>query len=403
VHALDPATGKEKWSRTTKVEPAEESLTVAGDLLLLDAKNSATDGGKDMRVVLQTADGHEVRKIDWTGRKDVAYFGADAVISTDRPFQSQRINLRTGQVTWTHPAPKDVIIADHRVNPELTWTANGKAGPPPAKGFVESLGANPNRVVELNAENGTAVVLDGNGRQTASGKVPIDDKLWTVFDGLLIGALTDEASPGKAQLGMYRLDGLKQAYPPVAFSPGDEIKYVHPCNERLVCVTYQKKSDDNHAIVAIDTRTGQKVAWQRQPPYGDFADEPYWLLVSGHMIYGEGSFPPHLICRGTGIEVLNATSGETLHLLAEVKPGCGDGLVGADGKYLAMTAYRVNTGTGKVSVQLSLVDVNTGKRTDEVDIGPSDQPIETVAVLGTPVAAIGSDRRLRIATASRLV
>jgi outer membrane protein assembly factor BamB len=404
VRAVDPASGKEKWSQNVKVEPQEESLTVLGDLLILDAKQSASDGGKDMRVVLQAADGHEIRKLDWSGRKDVAFFGGDAVTSSDRPMQSQRLNLRTGQVAWSHPAPKDVIIADHRVNPEFTWNSDGKNVPPKAKGFIESLGVNPNRVVELNDENGTAVVLDGNGKQTASGKVPVDDKLWTVFNGLLIGALTSDASAGKAQLAMYRLDGLKQAFPPVAFNPGDEIKYVHPCNERLVCVTYQKKSDDTNAVVALDVQTGQKVTWQRQPAYGDFADDPYWLLVNGRMIYGEGSFPPHLICRGTGLEVLDATSGQALHTLADVKAGCGDGLSGSDGKYLAMTTYKVNTGTDKVSVQLSLVDVGTGKRTDEIDIGPSEPgPVEEIAVLGTTVAAIGNDRRLRIASASKLV
>jgi hypothetical protein len=402
VHAVDPATGRDKWTQTTKVEPAEESLAVAGDLLILDARKSATDGGKDMRVVLQAADGHEIRKIDWTGRKDVAYFGGDVITASDRPYQSQRINLRTGQVAWTHPAPRAVFIADHRVNPELTWVADGKNGPPPVKGFAESLGANPNRVVELNTEDGTAAVLDGNGKQTASAKVPVDDKLWTAFDGLLVGALTDEASPGRAQLGMYRLDNLKQAWPPIPFSPGDEIQYVHPCNERLVCVTYQKKSDDTKAIIAVDTRTGQKVTWQRQPPYGEFSEDPYWLVQGGLMVYGEGSFPPQLHCRRTGIEVLNPTTGETLHALAESKAGCGDSLVGAASRYVVMSTIHVNTGNGKTSVQVSLVDVTTGKQTDRLDAGPADKPLDKVAVLGTTVGLIGSDGRLRIAAATKL-
>ena len=50
------------------------------------------------------------------------------------------------------------------------------------------------------------------------------------------------------------------------------------------------------------------------------------------------------------------------------------------------------------------MDVNTGKRTDAIDIGPSEPgPVEEIAVLGTTVAAIGNDRRLRIAAAAKLV
>ena len=121
------------------------------------------------------------------------------------------------------------------------------------------------------------------------------------------------------------------------------------------------------------------------------------------MIYGEGSFPPHRICRGTGIEVLDATNGQASHTLADVK-SCNDGLSGSDGRYLAMTGYKLAAGADKSTVQLSLVDVNSGKRTDELDIGPSEPgPVEEIAVLGTTVAAIGNDRRLRIASASKLV
>ncbi len=402
VHAVDPATGKDRWTQTTAVEPAEESLTVVGDLLVLDAKKSATDGGKDVRVVLQAGDGHELRKLDWSGRKDAAYFGTDAVTSMDRPYQSQRINLRTGQVGWTHLAPKDVFIADHRVNPELTWAADGRNAPVPVKGYAESLGANPNRVVELNTDIGTAAVLDGAGKQVASGQVPVDDKLWTAFGGLLVGALTDEAAGGKPQLAGYRLDNLKAAWPPVALSPGDEIQFVHPCNERLVCATYQKKSDDTHAILVVDIRTGQRVTWTHQPAYGDFSDDPYWLVQGGLMVYGEGSFPPQLRCGGTGIAVLDATSGAPLHTLADPKGACVEMVLGVAGRYLLLSNIRVDISNGRTTWQVSLADVTTGKRTDRLDVGPGDKQIDGVAVLGTTVGIIGSDHRLRVAAAAKL-
>src|SRR6266545_1667182 len=402
VHALDPASGKDKWTATAAVEPAEESLTVVGDLVVLDARESATDAGKDMRVVLQAADGRVLQKMDWSTRKDVLYFGTDVVTSSDRPFQTQRINLRTGQVAWTHPAPKGVIIADHRVNPELTWASDGKSVPAPVKRSTESFGVSANRVVELNTEVGTAAVLDAAGKQTATGQVPVEDKLWTAFDGLLVGALTDDASPGRAQLGAYRLDNLKQAWPPVPLSPGDEIEYVHPCNERLVCVTYQKKSDDTKAIMVVDTRTGQKVTWSRQPAYGEFSEDPYWLVQGGLMVYGEGSFPPTLMCRRTGIEVLNPTTGETLHTLAEGKQACGDSVVGSAGKYVVMSSIHVDVNTSRTTIQVSLVDVTTGKQSDRLDAGPGDKQLDGVAVLGTTLSVIGGDHKLRVATAAKL-
>ena len=402
VHAVDPASGKDRWSVSSAVEPAEASLTVAGDLLLLDAKKSATDGGKDMRVVYQVSDGHELRKLDWSARKDAAYLGSDVIVSSDRPYQTQRVNLRTGQVAWTHPAPKDVFIADHRVNPELTWNPDGRNGPVPVKGVAESFGANPNRVVELNTEAGTADVLDGNGKQLASGQVPVDDKLWTAFDGLLVGALTSEASAGRPQLAGYRLDNLKPAWPAIGLTPGDEIKYVHPCGAQLVCATYQKKSDDTGAILVVDTRTGQKVTWTRQPAYGEFSEEPYWLVQGGLMVYGEGTFPPQLGCRRTGIEVLNSTTGELLHALAAAQLGCPDSLIGAAGKYVAMSSVHVDVNTSRTSWQVSLVDVSTGKQSDRLDVGPASGQVDGIAVLGTTLGVIGTDHKLRVASAAKL-
>src|SRR5262249_11697681 len=83
VHAVDPTNGKEKWTQSVTVDPAEAHLHTVGDLLVLDAKKSATDGGNDMRVVLQTGDGRQLQKLDWSQRKDVGYVGTDAITATD--------------------------------------------------------------------------------------------------------------------------------------------------------------------------------------------------------------------------------------------------------------------------------------------------------------------------------
>ncbi len=405
VHAVDPATGKEKWTQTTTVDPSEAHLHTVGDLLVLDAKESATDGGKDMRVVLQAGDGRQVQKLDWSKRADVAYLGTDAIVATTwQPFQTVRVNLRTGQAAWKS-TPLESIIAYHPVAPELTWTAGPANVPAPVKGFTESFGANPDRFVQLDGDNSTVQVLNGAGNVTAHGPVPIRDELltvvWTAFDGLVIGALNDKASPGRAALGGYRLDNLKQAWSPVGVGAGDEIKYVHPCGEHLVCMTYNKKSDDTNAVVAVDTRTGQKVSWTTQPPYGDFSDDPYWSVQAQSMLYGDGGFPPEIGCSGTGIRVLNPGTGASVRALVDQARACGATLVAGAGRYVALRTIHVSIPSGATAWQVSLVDLTTGKQTDPLDTRNKELPV-AVAVSGTTLAVLGGDRKLQIAVAAKL-
>ena len=144
------------------------------------------------------------------------------------------------------------------------------------------------------------------------------------------------------------------------------------------------------------------MTWNRQPAYGDFSEHPYWLAQGGLMVYGEGSFPPELGCRGTGIEVLNSATGELLHGLSAPASGCGDSLIGAAGKYLAMSTVHVNVANSKPSWQVSLVDASTGKQSDRMDVGPAEVAIDGVAVAGTTLAVIGADHHLRIASAAKL-
>src|SRR5437764_53244 len=193
VHAVDPATGREKWAQSVVLDPSEASMHTVGDLLVVDGKASATDAGKDMRVVLQTGDGKLLQKLDWSRREDVAYLGTDAIVATTwEPYQTVRVNLRTGQTVWKSP-PIASINAEHPVNPELTWTAGPADVAAPIKGFTESFGVNPNRFVQIDGNEGTAQVINGAGKVTPSGKVGLDDPInqptWTAFDGLVTGAL----------------------------------------------------------------------------------------------------------------------------------------------------------------------------------------------------------------------
>jgi hypothetical protein len=404
VHKLDTA-GREKWKQDVNVEPSDVRLHVVGDLLLLDGKRSSTNDGKDVRVVIQVADGHPVRTMDWSQKSDVAYLGTDAiVVTTSNPYPTQRINLRTGQTAWS--TPTGAFISHHPVKPELTWVAGPTNIPVPFDTVSESFGVNPDRIVQLDADDGKAQVVNGAGKVTASGKVTIDDNLlddvWTSFDGLLVGAMTSEASNGKAQLAAYRLGDLKQAWNPVAFGAGDEIKHVHPCGDHLVCVAYKKNATDTGAVVAVDTRNGSRLDWSGMPKelFGDSSTELYWLVLAGATVYGESAFKPQLGCDRTGIEVVAPNTGATTRVLAA--PGrFGSYLViGGAGRYLAVRTVAVHGGSSVW--QVSLQDLTTGKRSAPVDVGGGDKQPQDASTAGNVLAVIGADRKVYIATAPNM-
>jgi hypothetical protein len=404
VHAVDPASGKDKWTQTVALDPSDASMHTVGDLLLLDGKASATDGGKDMRVVLQASDGKQLQKLDWSKRDDVAYLGTDAIVATTwEPYQTLRVNLKTGATVWKS-APLASINVWHPVSPELTWTATTNV-PAPDKGFDESLGVSPDRFVQLDSSESTAQVINGSGKTVASGRVPLDDDvnnvLWTAYDGLVIGALNSDASPGRATLGAYRLDNLKQAWT-VPLGAGDEMDYVHPCGEHVVCATYDVKSSDTKAIVAVDTTTGKKLSWATPPAYGDSSDDPYWSVHANLMLYGGGDFPPSFDCRDTGISVLKPDTGAMVRSIVDVAQACSGSVVAASGKYLALRSVKVNYANASSSWQVSIVDITTGRQTDGLDTGTGKDLPVGVAVSGTTLAVIGGDHKLHIAVAPNL-
>jgi hypothetical protein len=406
VHAVDPGTGKDKWAQTLAFEPAKASIHTVGDLVVLDGAGSATDGGRDIRVVLRASDGTMLHKLDWSRRADVAYLGTDAIAATTtNPYQTMRVNLRTGQTTWKS-TPIASIIAYHPVNPELTWVAKAAGVVAPDKSFTESFGVNPDRFVQVDGDAGTAQVVNGAGKTTANARVDIDDEIlkrtWFAFDGLLIGALTDRASPGRAAIGGYRLDGLRKAWDPVGLNAGDEIQYLHPCGEHLVCVVYE--SGGLKKMFAFDARNGNRITWATPPPYGDSATDPYWLVLGGQMLYGDGTFPPNLGCGGTGLLILDPLTGATHRALVEpTTKACAPQVAAGGGRYLAVRDLSVAIPSGKISWQVALIDVMTGKRTGPLDLGTGETPpTDVVAVSGTTVAAVGSDRKLRIGRAPRL-
>jgi hypothetical protein len=403
VYALDSATGREKWKRDVAVEPAEANLRVVSDLVVLDATKSATDGGKDMRVVLRAGDGQVLQKLDWSDRRDVAYVGSDAIVETTwDPHRTLRVNLRSGATVWTSKQLASTI-AWHPVKPELTWAAGPTNLPAPVGAFTESFGVNPDRFVQLDASAGKAQVVSGSGAVTVSGSVTIDDDvnddIWTAYDGLLIGSVNDTASGGKGQVAAYRLDNLKPAWNAVGFSAGDTIKYVHPCGDHLVCVAYTKKSGGTPVAVAIDTRTGQRLNWTKMPAdrFGDSSTELYWLVLAGAMVYGESGFPAQIGCDKTGLDVVDPGNGTISRSLVESERFCSALAIGGAGRYLAVRSVGLK---GSTTVwQMSLLDLTTGKQSATLDVGSGDDLPQRASTAGNVLAVIGADHKLYVASA----
>jgi hypothetical protein len=100
--------------------------------------------------------------------------------------------------------------------------------------------------------------------------------------------------------------------------------------------------------------------------------------------------------------VLDPATGEALHELAKVETACGDEVIGTSGRYAVMSTIHVILPSGRSTYQVSLVDVVTGKQSDALDVGPTDNQVDSVAVQGTTLVVVGSDRQLRIAAATKL-
>ncbi len=392
--------GKQKWQRNVVANPADVAVRVVGNLLLVDARKSATDAGKDIRFVLSTQDGQQISKTDWTHHTDVAYFGTDAIVSVSDPYQTERVDLTaagTAKVKWRHNAPADVIIAHDRVLPARTWveSASPAAGAPvaypaPVGAFVESFGADPNLVVELNSEAGGAVVLDGGGKVKASGNVPLDDEKWTAFDNQAIGKLSDDSAV--ATVAGYDLGSLKQKWHN-DFDPGDDVDAVRPCGQHLVCVAYTRHADDKHVMQAYSTVDG-KPQW-KNPKAEDFSVDPWCYVFGGILVYGDGTFPDSMLGGPQEADQrLNPADGTGVPLgTNEQSPSLMAGL----------SHYGVFTTTGLVNNNVGwfvwLVDLSQNQWYGPLSVG-SDRP-EAYALVGNTLATIGkADRLLHIARQS---
>ena len=128
------------------------------------------------------------------------------------------------------------------------------------------------RIVELNESSGRGVVLDaGTGRPVSDGALPLDHDRWTVYGGLVIGKLSDDASPGRHVLAAYDLAGFAKKWElPLAGS--DTIELVKPCGPQLVCVAVDGNA---YRTIAVRTADGPRPGHGRPSPATRRTGTPY--------------------------------------------------------------------------------------------------------------------------------
>ena len=391
VTAAPVGGGANRWSVAVPIEPEEVHLSVQSGLLIVDGRNSATDGGKNARAVLDLATGTQRWKGPWVDMLDVAYPGTDVIVEVrgSKPA-TERVDLLTGKVTWSHPGPQgSVVIDDRRVGAVLSWPTDpvthaapaplddtNFAGPDRAA-FRRSLAADPTIVVELDEGAGKASVVEtGTGRASRSGNVALDMSKWTVFDSLIIGRASDAASPSKDVLYAYDLTSLARKWELPA-AVGDKIKAVRPCGQHLVCVVTDLNVGDL-AFSAVDTRTG-KESW-RNPM--DFAVDAGWYPLGGQLLFGDSAFAPVY-----DPVVLDPVTGKSSHAFGTNRQFHA---LAGDGPRAALEYFAANSHD-----YVGVGDLRSGRRSGGVDLG--EKQAKQVSLVGDILTVITEGHQLRIA------
>lgn len=397
VTALPVGGGEPAWTTTVEVEPTEVAVTSVGGLLVVDAADSATDDGDDMRVVLDRANGAVKWKRSWQTYTDIVYLGTDVVVEVkDGIFDNAvaRIDLATGDQRWRREAPDDdlLIIDAERIRPVTVWSDDGVAPdgagvlPAAEHALRDNRHAAADRIVELNERSGRGVVLDaGTGRSVADGALPLDHDRWTVYDGLAIGKLSDDASPGRHVLAAYDLAAFTKKWElPLAGS--DDIDLVKPCGPQLVCVAVDGNA---YRTIAVRTADGSE-AWSRPT---EPSDDENWYAVPGGLIFGDQRFDTV-----NDFVVLDFTGAEV------VPPGDHGSVAAVAGGRAAVVSHRVDLATSTVVPQVSVWDAATGRRTGAVDVGADLETagVEQAVLGGDSAAVVTADHQVRVLTVGEL-
>jgi len=385
VVALPAGGGDPLWRQQVPVEPVRLRLSVVGELLVLDAEDSATDRGSDVRAVLG-ANGAVLWRSPWEERRDVLYLGTDAVVDSQRPPAILRVDLRTGRTRWSRSGPDDLLVNDDwRAAAERAWpdpdvTAKQGGSPPVAAAHVAAMGEDlraTGALVELNEDDGRGYLLDvGTGRPRGSGALPLVYDHWFAYDGLAVGQLSSDApeAQGRTVVAAYRLPSFSRAwtYPLPA---GASLKRVKPCGPHLVCVA--SSGTNAGKVVALDTATG-KEKWATQV---EWSHDSGWYVSAGVLVFGDVPFEAvdePQIRRPDGTE--GRTVGERVSVVA----------VGG-GRVLLREAGLNGT---QVTWRVSVAEVGADRRTPDVDVG-EDLPLAMV-LSGDVAVVAGADRRVRV-------
>ncbi|MEU5875560.1 Hsp70 family protein [Glycomyces sp. NPDC047369] len=385
------AAGTELWKQEYDLEPTELHLLTVGNVLVIDALASATDEGQNMRAAVALDTGEFLWKQPWIDRNDVAFYGTDAIIEQRTGFDDNaviRIDLTTGEEVWKKKGPEDLFIIDeYRIRAETVWDDGEEHPgtiPPNSYSLYDNLAA-ADRIVDLQPYEGTATVRSAaDGGSLASGDLPLDSEMWTAFDGLAIGQLSDEASPGRAVLGGYSLDDLGEVWKH-EFEAGYSVTNVKSCGEHLVCAAVENSTAEQYQTVAVSTETGDLV-WELNSI--DWSVEESWYTTPSAVLHGDQVFDTLDEVRTADFagQILQGESEPYMSVLA-VKDG-------------RAVVDQVSSSMTSTSWEVFVLDPATGDRTPVQDAG-ADLP-EHVAIAGDLVAVLTGDGNAKILAASGL-
>ncbi|MEV0610614.1 Hsp70 family protein [Polymorphospora rubra] len=393
VVSLPVAGGEPRWTTTLEVEPTEVRLTPVGELIVVDAPDSATDGGDWIRSVLQESDGKLVWRGKWDrDRTDVVFLGGDVVVEIrDGIYDNAvvRVDLRTGKEKWRRAGPDDLLVIDsHRVEAMRQWTGpEAAAGPgvlPVASGtFVETITAG-DVVVELDNVRGRGYLLDANtGKPRGSGSLPIVEDFWTAYDGFVVGQLNDDASPGRSVVAGFSVPGFKQEWS-MPLAAGTTVDKVKPCGQHLVCVAVDARANDGDKTMALDVRTGLE-KWSVGV---EWSTEEDWFVTEGGLLFGEGLFGSL-----REAQVLDA-DGKPVREIEE-----GAAVRATAGGRMVLTDAAVQGGSD-LQWFVWVEEVGAAKGTKGVPVGASIPDV--VALAGDGVAVVTDDRRTLVLRSGEL-
>ncbi|HET8682545.1 MAG TPA: hypothetical protein VFM54_11825, partial [Micromonosporaceae bacterium] len=391
VVALPAGGGDPLWRQKVPVEPVRLRLSVVGDLLVLDAMDSATDRGSDVRAVLD-AKGELLWRSLWEERRDVLYLGTDAVVEAQRPPAVLRVDLRTGKARWSRSGPDDLLVNDDwRAAAERAWpdpasTPRPGSSLPVAAAHVAAMGEDlraTGALVELNGDDGKGYLLDvGTGKPRGSGALPLVYEQWFAYDGLAVGQLSGDVpdAQGRTVVAAYRLPSFSRAWT-YRLPAGVSLNRVKPCGPHLACVA--TSGTNAGKVVALDTATG-KEKWSKQV---EWSHDSGWYVSAGVLVFGDVPFeavdePQVLGLDGTAVRTL---------------AGRASVVALGGGRVLLREAGLDGT---RVTWRVSVAEVGADRRTPDVDVG-EDLPL-AVALAGDVAVVAGADRKVRVLRAAGL-